>query len=123
MNGENMLVQRSMGTLPITLLAFLLFTGLVSSANAQSKSVVNLANYRGADREEMLKDGAKKEGKLVWYTTLTAHRDIANVFESKYPGIKVETYRTGSTDLLRRIMSEAQSGRNLADLIETTPPT
>jgi len=114
--GENMLVQRSIR-------AILFFSVLVSSADAQTKSVAELANYRGADREEMLKAGAKKEGKLVWYTTLTAHRDIANVFESKYPGIKVETYRTGSTDLLRRIMSEAQSGRNLADLIETTPPT
>jgi hypothetical protein len=32
-------------------------------------------NYRGADREEILKAGAKKEGKLVWYTSLTAHRE------------------------------------------------
>jgi iron(III) transport system substrate-binding protein len=95
----------------------------LSIAAAQSKTLADLANYRGADREEMLKAGAKKEGKLVWYTTLTAHRDIANVFESKYPGIKVETYRTGSTDLLRRVLSEAESKRNLADLIETTPPT
>jgi iron(III) transport system substrate-binding protein len=97
--------------------------GSVSLAAAQSKTLAELANYRGADREEMLKAGAKKEGKLVWYTTLTAHRDIANVFEAKYPGIKVETYRTGSTDLLRRILSEAESKRNLADLVETTPPT
>src|SRR5919197_342610 len=99
------------------------FIYLCALASAQSKSVADLANYRGADREEMLKAGAKKEGKLVWYTSLTAHRDIANVFESRYPGIKVETYRTGSTDLLRRIMTEAQSRRNLADLVETTPPT
>jgi iron(III) transport system substrate-binding protein len=94
-----------------------------SWASAQTKSIAELAAYRGADREAMLKAGAKKEGKLVWYTTLTAHRDIANVFEAKYPGVKVETYRTGSTDLLRRILTEAESGRNLADLIETTPPT
>jgi iron(III) transport system substrate-binding protein len=92
-------------------------------AAAQSKTLAELANYHGADREELLKTGAKKEGKLVWYTTLTAHRDIANVFEAKYLGIKVETYRTGSTDLLRRILSEAESKRNIADLIETTPPT
>ncbi len=95
----------------------------VSSAHAQSRAVADLANYRGADREEILKAGARKEGKLTWYTTLTAHRDIAGVFEAKYPGIKVETYRTGSSDLLRRILTEAQSRRNLADLIETTPPT
>jgi len=58
-----------------------------SSAGAQTKSVTDLANYRGADREEMLKAGEKKEGKLVWYTSLTAHRDIVNVVAAKYPGI------------------------------------
>ncbi|MGH7817017.1 MAG: ABC transporter substrate-binding protein [Candidatus Binatia bacterium] len=90
---------------------------------AQSKSLADLANYRGADREEILKAGAKREGKLIWYTSLTAHRDIANVFEAKYPGIKVETYRASGNDLTRRILSEAQAKRNLADLFETTPPT
>jgi iron(III) transport system substrate-binding protein len=95
----------------------------LSWAHAQTKPVADLANYRGVDREEMLKGGAKKEGKLVWYTSLTAHRDIASVFEAKYPGIKVETYRAGGTDLTRRILSEAQARKNLADLIETTPPT
>jgi iron(III) transport system substrate-binding protein len=107
----------------VVLLAAVFVVSAISVAAAQSKTLADLANYRGADREEMLKAGAKKEGKLVWYTTLTAHRDIANVFEAKYPGIKVETYRTGSTDLLRRILSEAESKRNLADLVETTPPT
>ena len=87
-----------MGTL---LLATVVVVATVIPAGAQSKSIAELANYRGADREEMLKAGAKKEGKIVWYTSLTAHRDIANVFEAKYPGIKVETYRAGPTDLTR----------------------
>jgi iron(III) transport system substrate-binding protein len=106
-----------------TLVIIVFLLGANSSIIAQTRSVADLANYRSADREEMLKAGARKAGKLVWYTTLTAHRDIANVFEAKYPGIRVETYRTGSTDLMRRILTEAQSRRNLADLIETTPPT
>lgn len=105
--------------------AFTIWLLLLTSsyAAAQTRSLADLANYRGADREEMLKAGAKKEGKMVWYTSLTAHRDIANVFESKYPGIKIETYRAGSTDLTRRLMSEAQTKRGLADLLETTPAT
>ncbi|MBM4299292.1 MAG: extracellular solute-binding protein, partial [Deltaproteobacteria bacterium] len=92
-------------------------------AAAQTKSLADLANHRGADREEMLRAGAKKEGKIVWYTSLTAHRDIASVFEAKYPGVKVETYRASGNDLTRRILSEAQSRRNFADVFETTPPT
>ena len=96
---------------------------VTSYASAQTKSLADLANYRGADREELLKAGAKKEGKMVWYTSLTAHRDIANIFEARYPGVKVETYRAGPNDLTRRLLSEAQSKRNIADLIETTPST
>ena len=104
------------------LLSVLLLLGS-STLFAQTRSTADLANYRGADREEMLKAGAKKEAKLTWYTSLTAHRDIANVFEAKYPGIKVETYRAGSTDLTRRLLSEGQTKRSIADLIETTPAT
>jgi iron(III) transport system substrate-binding protein len=106
-----------------SVLAVTLMILLSSFAWAQTRPAAELANYRGADREEMLKGGAKKEGKLVWYTSLTAHRDIANLFEAKYPGIKVETYRAGPNDLTRRLLSEAQSKRNIADLIETTPST
>jgi iron(III) transport system substrate-binding protein len=105
------------------LLALISVYFVASFVSAQTKSLNNLANYRGADREEVLKAGAKKEGKMVWYTSLTAHRDIANVFEAKYPGIKVETYRAGPNDLTRRLITEAQSKRSIADLIETTPAT
>jgi len=106
----------------VLLLAILVLLGS-STLSAQTRSTADIANYRGADREEMLKAGAKKEGKLIWYTSLTAHRDIANVFESKYPGVKVETYRAGPNDLSRRLLSEAQSKRSIADLVETTPTT
>jgi len=105
------------------LVGALLLCSVASTSLAQTKTIADLANYRGADREEILKAGAKKEGKMVWYTSLTAHRDIANIFEAKYPGIKVETYRAGPNDLTRRLLSEAQSKRNIADLIETTPST
>src|SRR5215510_13166606 len=59
-------------TMRYLLLSFLLFLCVVASAAAQPRSVADLANYRGGDREEILKAGPKKEGKLVWYTSLTA---------------------------------------------------
>ncbi|MBM4260838.1 MAG: extracellular solute-binding protein [Deltaproteobacteria bacterium] len=105
------------------ILGLVALLGAPSWLNAQSKSLAELANYRGADREQMLFAGAKKEGRLVWYTSLTAHRDIANVFEAKYPGVKLETYRASGNDLTRRILSEVQAKKNLADIYETTPPT
>jgi hypothetical protein len=70
----------------------------------------------------MLKAGAKKEAKLTWYTSLTAHRDIANVFEAKYPGVKVETYRAGPP-ISAGGYSPRRNPTRIADLAETTPTT
>lgn len=110
--------------MPTLILTLFYVVGTFSLALAQGKpsSVAELAAYRGADREEILKSGAKKEGKVVWYTTLIAYKEIAGIFEAKYPGVRVETYRANSTDLLKRFLSEAQAGRHLVDVIETTPP-
>ncbi len=108
-----------MRTLILTLFYVL---GTFSLALAQGKSVAEIAAYRGADREEILKAGAKKEGKVVWYTTLIAYKEIASIFEAKYPGVRVETYRANSTDLLKRFLAEAQARRHVVDVIETTPP-
>ena len=46
----------------IILFAIVVFSAFVSSGGAQTKSVADLATYRVADREDMLKVGAKKEG-------------------------------------------------------------
>jgi iron(III) transport system substrate-binding protein len=87
-------------------------------------SLADLAFYTGADRERLLLDGAKREGKVVWYTTLAAdqNKQLANAFEKKYPGVSVETFRTGSSALAQRLLTEARARRHLADAIETTPP-
>ena len=94
------------------------------SQSAKTLSPAELAAHSGADRERILFDGAKREGKLVWYTTLAAeqNKQIANAFEKKYPGVSVETYRTGSSALAQRLLTEAKARRHIADAIETTPP-
>jgi len=70
----------------------------------------------------LLYDGAKKEGKFLWYTSLIANKEIVKIFESKYPGVTVETYRASGTQLATRVLAEAQSKRYLGDVIETSPP-
>lgn len=56
-------------------LVLLLFTlSLPVPASAQTKkplSIMELAAYNKPDREKVLFDGAKKAGKLTWYTSLT----------------------------------------------------
>ena len=67
-------------------------------------------------------EAAKKEGKVVWYTSLalpTAEK-VAKLFEAAYPGIKVEVHRTGSQRILQRVMQELQANLQLVDVIHTS---
>jgi iron(III) transport system substrate-binding protein len=104
----------------------LLFIALtIASTWAQGKkprTLDELAAYTGADRHQILLEGAKAEGKIVWYTSLSGvYRELVNAFKKKYPDIDIEVYRGGSTDLGPRLLNEAQAGRFVADALESTP--
>jgi iron(III) transport system substrate-binding protein len=67
-------------------------------------------------------EAARKEGKVVWYTSLvlpSAER-VAKLFEAAYPGIKVEVHRSGSQRVLQRLMQELSAGIKHADVIHTS---
>src|SRR2546422_5148142 len=106
-----------------SMLAILISASLLASAwcqTAQPKTAAELAKYLGADRERLLYEGAKKEGKLVWYTSLTPYKEIAKTFESRYPGVTVEPYRAPAATLATRTLGEAQARRYIVDTFETT---
>ena len=67
-------------------------------------------------------EAAKKEGKVVWYTSLAlpSAEKVAKLFEAAYPGIKVEVQRTGSQRILQRVMQELQANIKNADVIHTS---
>lgn len=65
-------------------------------------------------------EGAKKEGEVVWYGTLTGGSIVGRIigaFEAKYPSIKVKYLRLGGAGLIERIRSEARSGKYLWDVV------
>lgn len=108
-------------------LVFLVSIALMwpSFAAAQSaKAVAELAAYNKPDREKVLYEGAKKEGKLMWYTSLTGgpNTEAPKVFAAKYPGVQLEVYRGNSDAIIQRVLQEAQAKRFLVDTIETTFP-
>lgn len=76
------------------------------------------------ERTEALVERAKKEGKVVWYTTLTtAEADkMGKKFNEKYPFIIPEVYRGGSEQSLQRILGEIQAKRYLVDVVMITGP-
>ena len=88
----------------------------------KSTGIAELAVYNGSDREQVLYGGAKSEGKVVWYTSLAgdSYKAIARAFEAKYPGVRLETYRAGGTELVPRMIEEAKARRSIFDVLETT---
>mgnify|MGYP003578926257 CR=1 FL=1 len=65
-------------------------------------------------------EGAKKEGTLVLYTSMNTP-DVSAVFgafQKKYPFLSPKNFTTRSAALLQRILTEAQAGRNAADVIQ-----
>lgn len=110
--------------------AVIALTGAAASMSATVKEpppspikalVASLAPLSPAAREQKLYEGAKKEGALKWYTTLsrTISPAVAKAFEAKYPGIKIELYRASSEDVTARLYQEANSNTAGADVVET----
>jgi iron(III) transport system substrate-binding protein len=83
--------------------------------------VASLNGLSPAAREQKLYNGAKAEGTLNWYTTLsrTIGPAVVKAFEAKYPGVKVDMYRASSEDVTARMYQEANAGTSGADIVET----
>ncbi len=90
---------------------------------AKPATLAELAVYNGPDREQLLAAGAKKEGKIVWYTALAggSYKDLARAFEAKY-GVPVEAYRGASRDLIAKVLAESQAKKYLMDVAESSLP-
>jgi len=67
-------------------------------------------------------EAAKKEGKVVFYTStdLQVSEGLAKAFEAKYPGITVRVERSGAERVMQRIGQEHAANVHAADAVEST---
>lgn len=58
-------------------------------------------------------EGAKKEGKLVWYTSMAidTSKPLLDALLKEYPFIKAELVRAGEEQLTTRILNETRAGK------------
>ncbi|HWG05089.1 MAG TPA: extracellular solute-binding protein [Beijerinckiaceae bacterium] len=86
--------------------------GLVLSAQ--------LAAQPAVAADQALIDAAKKEGSVTWYTVQIVNQivtPIATAFEKKY-GIKVNYVRANSSEVVLRVVNEANAGHILCDVFD-----
>ena len=67
-------------------------------------------------------EAAKKEGKVVWYTSvdLPLAEKVAKAFEAKYPGVAVRVERSGAERVFQRIGQEYASNIHAADVANSS---
>jgi ABC-type Fe3+ transport system substrate-binding protein len=81
-----------------------------------------------ARADDALYEAAKKEGQVVWYTSLIVNqavRPLVEAFNKKYPGIEVKYARGDSGPNAIKVINEARAGKvegDVFDGIATTPP-
>ena len=109
--------QKSLKALSVLVLCAGLL-GAAVQAQAQASRFAELADYQGADREQRLLEGAKKEGDFTFYAAIPVDdiSALAAAFEKKY-GVKVKAWRADSEGVLQRVLAEAKARRNEVDVI------
>ncbi|HYC18560.1 MAG TPA: extracellular solute-binding protein [Pseudolabrys sp.] len=67
-------------------------------------------------------EAAKKEGKVVWYTSvdLPLAEKIAKAFEAKFPGVAVRVERSGAERVFQRIGQEYASNIHACDVVNSS---
>src|SRR5215510_7623224 len=89
-------------------------------------SVGDVALMKSAERQKLLVEGAKKEGKVTFYTGLIVDqvvRPLKEGFEKEYPFVQVDFFRGNSENIARRVLTEYQAKRYDVDVVSGSAAT
>jgi ABC-type Fe3+ transport system substrate-binding protein len=87
---------------------------------SEAATVEEIALMKSANREKILLEGAKKEGKVSFYTGLIVDqvvRPVKDAFEKEYPFVQVEYFRGNAERLAQRVLAEYQAKRYEVDIV------
>ena len=100
------------------------FLGMISfAALLRAATIDDTMLYNKPDRQKILLDGARKEGKITWYTSLIVDqvvRPLKEAFEKKYPFIQIEHFRGNSERIVQKMFAEYQGKRYEVDIVDGT---
>jgi iron(III) transport system substrate-binding protein len=88
----------------------LLYSAVVPVLHAQSS------------QQTAVVEGARREGRLVWYTSMAidTSKPLVDAFEKEYPFIKTELVRAGEEQLMIRILGETRAGKWNFDMVSNS---
>ncbi len=104
-------------------LAALAFGGAIGlAAPARADATSDILLLKGADRQKVLEEGARKEGELMFYSALTIDqglRAIVDGFMKKYPFVKAEFWRGTELQIVQKTLAEQRANAMVGDVIES----
>jgi hypothetical protein len=107
-------------------LAVCLGVAILPGANPLAATVADIALLKSPGREKILVEGAKKEGKVTFYTGLIVDqvvRPLKEAFEKDYPFIQLDFFRGNSERVAQKMLLEYQAKRFDVDLISGSGST
>lgn len=107
----------------LALVAVTITLGMASMNPLKALTQEEIGMLSGPDRQKILEDGARKEGKVTVYSGMIvdqALRPITESFMKKYPYIKAEFWRADSNKIVQKILAEARAKSMVADVGEST---
>jgi iron(III) transport system substrate-binding protein len=110
-------------TLLFAIVAITLLTATAGTSATVEDVVKTIGSLPPAQRRAVLEEGARKEGELVFYTSmgLTDFPKIVGAFEKAFPFIKVKPTRLTQSSVFPKIDTEARAGRMIVDVVGSAP--
>ena len=118
-------IRRQLARCASLLIAATLGTALFTRLS-WGATVEDVALMKSAERQKLLVAGAKKEGKVTFYTGLIVDqvvRPLKEGFEKEYPFVQVDFFRGNSENIARRVLAEYQAKRYDVDLVSGSAAT
>jgi len=101
------------------------FAAATASALAGPRAFAAAASdpfdYRGADRAAFLETGARREGRVMFYSSLIPNlglKAITDSFKKKYPFVAIEFWRGTEVNIAQKTLAELRAGLPVGDLLE-----
>jgi len=96
---------------------------VTSYAATVDETLRKIANLPPPQRKAALEEGARKEGQMVFYTSmsLSDYPKIMAAFEKAFPILKTNTFRSTPSGVFRRVDTESRAGRYAVDVVGSAP--
>ena len=94
---------------------------LMAGTRAFGAGEMDPFDYAGSGRRKFLEDGARREARLMFYSSLIPNlglKAIVDGFKRKYPFVTIESWRGTEGAIAQKMLAELRSGTAVGDLME-----